>query len=536
MFKRTRLLLQACTSLHKKRDAMLVVIGSGPAGTACAHALLSRGEKVLMLDVGNDLEPQRAALVRKLQAVRPTLWDQRIVNKIKEPTIPQLKGLPRVKCLFGSSYPYDPQGMLKIEQQQVESQVSFGKGGLSAVWGAAVLPYTADDIADWPIGVEELAPYYTKVLSFMPLSGVQDDLADRFPLYTKVPYDLHPSRQAKHLLEHLQQHKAALREEGIVFGRSRVALQGDKCVYCGMCAYGCPYDVIYNSAQTIALLEHNKNFHYKKGIFVERVQEEEDGVRIVARTKEGQHIAVHASRVFLACGVINTAKIMMQSFPEKYKEVTVQDTQSFLLPLLQYKGVRAVAKECLHTTPQIFLELQDPAISEHSIHMQIYTYNDLYKRALESTMGRLYALVHKPIHAVLGRISVMIGLLHSRDSPAVNMTLQDGKILLQRQDHQQTKGIIRSTMKKFSRNKRKLGFRPLPSLAQIGITGRSYHYGSSFPMSKQPKESETDLLGRPHGTRFIHIVDPSTFPSVPATTIIFTIMANAYRIAENYDR
>ena len=41
---------------------------------------------------------------------------------------------------------------------------------------------------------------------------------------------------------------------------------------------------------------------------------------------------------------------------------------------------------------------------------------------------------------------------------------------------------------------------------------------------------ETDLLGRPHQTKNVHIIDSSILPSLPATTIGLVTMANAYRI------
>lgn len=38
-----------------------IVIGSGPAGVSAAHALLARGRRVRMIDVGETLEEDRAA-------------------------------------------------------------------------------------------------------------------------------------------------------------------------------------------------------------------------------------------------------------------------------------------------------------------------------------------------------------------------------------------------------------------------------------------------------------------------------------------
>ena len=54
---------------------MHCVIGSGPAGVACAKALLARGATVLMLDAGIELEPDRARIVRKLAGEKPSAWN-----------------------------------------------------------------------------------------------------------------------------------------------------------------------------------------------------------------------------------------------------------------------------------------------------------------------------------------------------------------------------------------------------------------------------------------------------------------------------
>ena len=51
-----------------------VVIGSGPAGVACAQALLEKGHEVLMLDAGLGLEPARQEMVDQLAAMPPENW------------------------------------------------------------------------------------------------------------------------------------------------------------------------------------------------------------------------------------------------------------------------------------------------------------------------------------------------------------------------------------------------------------------------------------------------------------------------------
>ncbi|HEY1790923.1 MAG TPA: GMC oxidoreductase, partial [Verrucomicrobiae bacterium] len=79
---------------------------------------------------------------------------------------------------------------------------------------------------------------------------------------------------------------------------------------------------------------------------------------------------------------------------------------------------------------------------------------------------------------------------------------------------------------------RALGGFVIPPMLQISKPGRGFHCGSSLPMRAQPaSDFETDCLGRPRGWSRIHVVDASVLPSVPATTITFSVMANAHRIA-----
>ena len=49
-------------------------------------------------------------------------------------------------------------------------------------------------------------------------------------------------------------------------------------------------------------------------------------------------------------------------------------------------------------------------------------------------------------------------------------------------------------------------------------------------MAHQPGEFQTDGMGQLRQLPTLHIVDASVLPDLPAQTITFTIMANAYRI------
>ncbi len=49
-------------------------------------------------------------------------------------------------------------------------------------------------------------------------------------------------------------------------------------------------------------------------------------------------------------------------------------------------------------------------------------------------------------------------------------------------------------------------------------------------MALKPQGYQSDVLGRPCGFNRVHAVDSTIFPSIPATTITLSIMANAHRI------
>ncbi len=71
----------------------------------------------------------------------------------------------------------------------------------------------------------------------------------------------------------------------------------------------------------------------------------------------------------------------------------------------------------------------------------------------------------------------------------------------------------------------------LPRFMQFSEPGSGTHCGGSFPMRRQPRSDfDTDLLGRPFGWERVFAVDASVLPSIPGTTLAFSVMANAYRI------
>jgi len=511
------------------------VIGSGPAAVACARALLDRGASVLMLDSGLQLEPERAAIVRQLAATPPGKWLPATLAKIQSRIPPGQINLPD-KLLFGSDFPYrGTHKWIPWQGGDVELKPSLALGGLSNVWGAAMLPYLEADIADWPQRSRQLAAHYAAVASFIGMAGETDDLASWFGAPPKNATPIRASRQAEILLGNLRRHRARLQARGWQFGRARVAVQGANCQYCGQCLHGCPYNYIYNSADTVRAMQSGKNFTLKTGVVVTRVADTEEGAVVTATDmatgREESHIV---QRVYLAAGVVPTAQIVLRSRALYEQTVLLKDSQYFLFPILLTSGAGEVQREALYTLSQAFIDLRRPEISEHTVHLQIYTYSDLVGQALRRKFGKLAGALEPLTQRLEQRLIIVQGFMHSDESQSIAMTLRrDGesdRLDLRAVNDQIPRPAIKRVLLELLKNFRALGGIPLIPQLQIPRPGRSFHNGGSFPMRDKPGALETDVLGRLPGWSHIHIVDASVLPSIPATTITFSAMANAHRI------
>lgn len=517
---------------------MKIVVGSGPSGISCAQALLDHGEEVCLVDAGVTLEPERQAVITRMGRQTPAEWSAADLGQVKEGMQASSGGL-LLKRIFGSDFAYrGPAEHIATQTGKVALMPTLAQGGLSNVWGAALLPYTERDLRGWPITVEDLAPHYEAAMKLTPLAGQHDRLEECFPLYGE-PKTLPMSRQARVLWRRLEKHAARLDRRGVQYGAARLAVQAagrgePGCVTCGLCMYGCPYDFIYSSSHTLRRMRERPGFTYVPGIIVERVEETGGEVRVNGYHMQGSEPwSMKADRVFLAGGVLPSTKIVLHSRAAYGRPLYILDSQYYLFPLLQAECTPRVREEALYTLSQIFLELIDPAISAHVVHLQLYSYNDLIGQALRQSLGPLgFDWIVRELE---NRLLVAQGYLHSDHSARLRVELKPGKraaeLLVQAEPNSRTAALVRKVVRKLAGLAPALGALPLEPMLKITPPGRGFHCGGSLPMREKPGEFETDRLGRPGGWERVHVVDSSIFPSIPATTITMSVMANAHRIA-----
>jgi len=520
---------------------LIVVIGSGPAGVSAARALLDRGLAVTLVDAGIEMEPERRSIQSRLAAGGPASWDPELLAEARRQPPVALGGVP-LKYSFGSAFPYcEVERLLPFENRGSATRPTLARGGFSSVWGAAVLPTLAEDLAEWPLGSEDLAPHYRAVARFLPLAGVRDDLAEELPLHADSPGDLAPSPQARALLDDLGRRREQLRLVGLRFGRSRLAVRaqaapdGPGCVHCGLCMSGCPWRLIYDAAATLEALRA-EGLRYESGVVVDRLEEGAGGVAIHGRRLAGgERVRLEAERVYVACGALGSTRLLLASLDAWDRPLEMLDSQYFLLPLLRLRGAGAPRRDPLHTLAQVFLELRDPAVCPRNVHLQVYGYNDLYTALFARLLGPLARPARPALDALLARLLVIQGYLHSDVSPSLRVTLArdggPGRLVVEARPNPATRPTLRRVVRRLLRHAADLRALPLAPLLRVAPAGRGFHSGGSFPMRERPGEFESDALGRPRGLARVHVVDAAVFPTIPATTITYTAMANAHRIA-----
>ncbi len=502
-----------------------IVVGSGPTGVSVAKALLDRGRDVMMIDGGNTLEATNANRRDTLAATPPDAWSKEQRQAYQSPQFSAPEGQAR---RYGSDFAMEPANTtLTGSHDWFGLCSSRAAGGFSNLWGGAVLPYRQQDITDWPIALDDLKPHYKAVAEFMPVSGVHDALSDLMPGFDMAGAQaITPGPQAQSLLTRLSENTAKNMDAGFHIGAARQAVDA-ACNGCGMCLHGCPWGHIYSSQRTLKDLISHPQFTYQPGSIAVEFVENNDGV---ALTLTGGEI-LPGERLFIAAGVLETARLVLASNPAS-QSLTLLDSQHAFVPMLhRWRAPSSPSAQPFNTLPQIFVEIDNPNVSQHLVHAQLYTWNEYFARDLIENYGYGLKVANPVLRAIAARLIVAQVFLHSDHSAQIELRLaSNGKLEPTLKENAATQKTLNSATKSLSRVMGRAGLNTLGFATRLGQVGSSFHVGGTVPMAKLPHAGQSDKLGRPHGLSRVHLVDASVFPTIPATTITFSAMANAHRI------
>lgn len=268
-------------------DDRVIVVGSGPCGAAAAVRLVERGVSTVLLDAG--LGPPRGLLAR---VAGRTVW--------------RSKG-------WGD---YDQHRLDTSASDDVMWISSLSLGGLSNFWTSAVPRYAPEDFEDgariderfaWPVGYDELVPYYEHVESQMELT-----VGDPIP---GVPPGC--SRHRHRLPSDWREVAARANARGHGMGATPMAR-------------GRPTMLVrrgteFSSYHCMVLpLERSASFRLVTGAYVTRLVWSSSSGRVEAveyvDRETGRREQLRARAVVLAAGTIDTTVIVLRSTSDDFPE------------------------------------------------------------------------------------------------------------------------------------------------------------------------------------------------------------------------
>jgi hypothetical protein len=326
-----------------------------------------------------------------------------------------------------------------------------------------------------------------------------------------------------------------MKTDGVEFGRARLAVHATDgalgCRYCGACLDGCVYGSLFNPRLTWKTLEQ-EGVKVNKGFYALEFAETAEGITLTTiNVNDGRVRQWRARRLFVGAGVLATTRLTARSLKIINRPVRILDSQYFFFPLLAYRAARNISVR--FTLAEVFLEVLNERISRNYIHFQVYGLNNIFKQTI-------HAMIPPPLRhrAVLSpverRFYLFQGFLHSSDSGYLELTISASgpakdDVHIRGVENPDSLQVARRSQAVLRRHLARFGLIPWGYLKMVPL-GRSFHAGGSFPAGGKHAVYTSDLLGRPAGLSRVHLLDASTFPNIPATTITYTAMANADRV------
>lgn len=293
-------------------DYDAIVIGAGAGGGVAAGILSEAGKKVLLIERGRNLSFEDVG--------RDHLRNQRL-SKYGHNAGPDIDGNPRTHA--------DGRVIRPHEAGYQNNAAAVGSGTL--VYAGQAWRFMPQDfkmattygipegssLADWVISYEDVEPFYEKVEWEMGIFGDRDTMTHLPPYkkdYPMPPLDLPKKSQV------LKRGLDALGVDTIRLPRLINSVPyNDRpaCIRCQHCVgFACPVDAkngTQNTMITRALASGNCTL--KSETIVSRLLTD-DGGRIIGVTiidDEGQTEDVTAEAVVLSCGAVETARLLLNS-------------------------------------------------------------------------------------------------------------------------------------------------------------------------------------------------------------------------------
>lgn len=308
-----------------------IVIGSGITGGWAAKELCEKGLKVLVLDRGKVITPEKdftTALIPPWQIHLRGLPDRQ-VWETDYPVQSQSYAFDETTRHFFNNdrtnpYVYDPQQPFIWTRAGVV-------GGKSLLWNRQVYRFSDLDFEanqrdghgnDWPIRYRDIEPWYSYVERFVGVSG------EALGLPHLPDSEFQPPMELNHVEKVLRQSlKTHYDNRHLTIGR--VAIQTEArngrgaCTYCFKCERGCTFNAAFSSLNaTLPAARATGNLTLRGDSVVEGIDYDPESKRAsavrVIDAQTGARSRVSARLVFLCSSTVGSTQILLNSTSETF--------------------------------------------------------------------------------------------------------------------------------------------------------------------------------------------------------------------------
>jgi choline dehydrogenase-like flavoprotein len=430
-----------------------------------------------------------------------------------------------------------------INSPQFAAMQSFVAGGLGAAWGASVMPWTDEDLHDWPIRRADLQPHYEAVAQEIGVCGPErDDLSEWLgPPVPQLP-PTRPDSNGQYLLRRAKALRLNFHKAGLRVGQPRLAVCTREHDGRGPMRYrdlefwSDADRAVYRPQFTLETLRALQNVEVIDGLLVQHIAGNDDCrfVQCIAISDKTE-TEIRARRVILAAGTLNTTRIALRSLGVYGIEVPLLSNPYTYYPCLLWRRLGASTRDRRHSLTQVTMLFDPDGTRRSLVQPQVYSYRSLMLHRLVKEAP----LPHRDavrVMQLLGEYFIIMGVFHpDGPAPAKNMRLLRGDgpahdvfDIQYAPTHEELEARA-DVERRLVRLVRKLGTWPIKRI--LPGEGSSIHYAGSLPMSESDKPMTTTTEGELRALRGVYIADGAAFPTLPAKGLTFTLMANARRVA-----
>jgi choline dehydrogenase-like flavoprotein len=513
--------------MSQETDFEVIIIGSGAGGGTLAHTLAPSGRKILLLERGDFLP-------REMDNWQP---DQVFVDNryISEDTW------------------YDKDG------KAFQPQVHYYVGGATKLYGAALYRLRPEDFGEvhhvdglspaWPIGYEDLEPFYTKAEWLYQVHGEHGQDPTEGP--SSAPYPQPPVSHEPRL----QEISDALADKGYHPFPAPCGVLLDEtdrnrsaCLRCAWCdGYPCLVHAKADAeVMAVRPVMDLPNLTLETRSRVIRLDTDPAGRTVtgVVVDRDGDTVTYHADLVVLSAGATNSAKILLASandvHPNGLANGSDQVGRNYMFH--NCKAVVSIGKEPNDTVFQKTLGINDFYLAEGDRQWPLGNIQMVGKSNAGAMKGEEPELTLLAPHWSLDEVAhhAVDWWLTTEDLPRPDnrVTLDDqGAVHLaysptNDQEAEGLYGELKTILNHIGMAAHHVLSKNFYMSMSVPVAGVA-HQAGTCRFGTDPAESVLDVTCKAHQLDNLYVVDTSFFPSIGAVNPALTAMANAIRVGEH---